>query len=131
MPDTDDKAARQRLGRLLMQARVAQGLKDRNRALFARETGINERLLQDIETGYRGGYSYTTKLAIESAYNWAPGSIDAVMAGGLPTPATASGFTPQTERDIVRGLEILNQRQSEAEEDTPRDDGNGRAANGA
>jgi hypothetical protein len=84
MPPSDGKSARKRLGELLMQARVEMDLRYRNRALFARERGLNERLVQDVETGYRGGFRAPTKLAIEIAYGWEAGSFDAVMAGGEP-----------------------------------------------
>jgi hypothetical protein len=89
MPPSGDKAAQERLGRLLRQARVQQALKYKNRALFAREKGINERLLQDAETAYRGGFSDDTKLALELAYGWEPGSFDRVLAGGEPVAGTA------------------------------------------
>ena len=44
-----DKAARKRLGRLLVQARVDLDVRYKNRAMFARERGLNYRLVQDIE----------------------------------------------------------------------------------
>lgn len=87
MPDQGDKAAQKRLGLLLRQARVELSLRYKDRAVFARETGLNERLLQDVETAYRLRFKEDTKLALEIAYGWEPGSIDAVLAGGDPVRA--------------------------------------------
>lgn len=87
MPDQGDKAAHKRLGLLLRQARVELSLRYKDRAVFARETGLNERLLQDVETAYRSVFKDDTKLALELAYGWQPGSIDAVLAGGDPVKA--------------------------------------------
>ena len=88
MPPSDGKTARKRLGEMLIQARVEMDLRYRNRALFARERNLNERLIQDAETGYRGGFRSATKFAIERAYGWEAGSIDRVLAGGEPVPLT-------------------------------------------
>lgn len=82
-----DKAARKRLGRLLVQARVDLDVRYKNRAMFARERGLNYRLVQDIENAARDNFDEPTKLAIERAYNWAYGSIDTVMNGGDPVKA--------------------------------------------
>ena len=87
MRDQGDKTAQKRLGRLLRQARVEKALKYKDRALFARETGLNIRLIQDIETGYRPTFRDDTKLALEMAYGWQPGSIDRVLDGGDPVKA--------------------------------------------
>jgi hypothetical protein len=87
MPDQGDKAAQKRLGLLLRQARVELSLRYKDRTVFARETGLSERLLQDVETAYRSRFKDDTKLALELAYGWQPGSIDAVLAGGDPVKA--------------------------------------------
>jgi hypothetical protein len=99
-----DKAARQRLGRLLTQARVELDPRYRNRALFARERGINYRLAQDAENAATEvGGDYATRVAISLAYGWTPDSFDAVLAGGDPVRAER----PQGQDDrpeIVRRL---------------------------
>lgn len=100
MPPSDGKAAQKRLGELLTQARVELDLRYRNRALFARERNLNERLVQDAETGYRGGFRPATKFAIERAYGWEVGSIDRVLAGGDPVPLTR--VRPEDVLDLVR-----------------------------
>jgi hypothetical protein len=113
MAASGDGEARKRLGRLLMQARVRQDPGYRNRARFAREKGLNERLLQDIETGYRGGFGASTKLAIEIAYHWKPGSIDAVLAGGNPEPEPApGGLAPEDQAALDQWVELIRQRTS-------------------
>jgi hypothetical protein len=111
MPPSGDKAAQKRLGKLLRQARVQQALKYKNRSLFAREKGLNERLLQDVETAYRGGFSDDTKLALEIAYGWEPGSIDRVLAGGdpvkaAPAPPAAAPGDPEIVRDAWGSLDF-------------------------
>ena len=78
MPLSGDKAARKRLGRLLVQARVELDLRYKNRALFARERGLNYRLVQDTENAARDIFDEPTRLVIERAYGWAYGSIDTV-----------------------------------------------------
>lgn len=128
MPLSGSKAARERLGELLMQARINLDVRYKNRALFARERGLNYRLVQDIETAARDNFDPVTKLAIERAYGWAYGSINAVMAGGEPgLAAPASGFDPATEQRIILGAQELERRQR-AERETHDDVS--RAANG-
>jgi hypothetical protein len=87
MPLSGDKAARRRLGRLLVQARFEMNPEWRNRRLFAEEQEINYRLVQDIETAARENFDEGTKMFIETKYGWALGSIDRVLAGGEPTKA--------------------------------------------
>jgi hypothetical protein len=84
MPLSGDKAARKRLGKLLVQARFEMNPEWRNRRLFAEEQQINYRLVQDIETAARQNFDDTTKMFIESKYGWALGSIDRVLEGGDP-----------------------------------------------
>ena len=82
-----DKAARKRLGKLLVQARFEMNPDWRNRRLFAEAQEINYRLVQDIETAARPNFDDTTKMFIETKYGWALGSIDRVLEGGDPVKA--------------------------------------------
>jgi hypothetical protein len=86
----------ERLGEMLQQQRVRLAPRYRNRALFARERGVNYRLSLDIETGARDNYGLATLTHIELAYGWQPGSIAAVLAGGRPSPAQPPGEAPLT-----------------------------------
>lgn len=102
---TRDKAARERLGALLMRRRVELDPRYRNRALFAREKGIHYRLVQDTENAAdtRANLEEQTKALIEVAYELAPGSVGDVMAGGSSLrPALAAG--PDRRPEIVRQL---------------------------
>lgn len=139
MPLSGSKGARKHLGDLLMQARVDLDVRYKNRALFARERGLNYRLVQDIENAARDNFDPPTKLAIERAYGWAYGSINAVLAGGLPSlAAPSSGYDPATEQKLILGAQELDQErerrrraQQEAERrDENDDDDEGHAANG-
>ena len=91
-----DKAARKRLGKLLVQARFEMNPDWRNRRLFAEAQEINYRLVQDIETAARPNFDDTTKMFIETKYGWALGSIDRVLEGrrpgeGCPDAASIAG----------------------------------------
>lgn len=79
-----------RLGRLLTQRRGQLGSEYLNRQKFCQITGLNERLVSDLENARRDGYRPATKAAVEQAYQWASGSIEKVLAGGDPTPLTES-----------------------------------------
>ncbi len=85
--DDPDTARWKRLGELLGRARVELDPRYANRRLFCKETGINYRLTTDVENGLRDNYGRSTKIAIEVAYGWAPGSINRVLDGGDPSPA--------------------------------------------
>lgn len=86
MNDMTGEGAWKRLGELLMQRRLHLG--QRNRAQFARDNGISDRLLSDIENGKRTNYDRATLVLIEGMYGWAGGSVAAVLAGRRPTTVT-------------------------------------------
>ena len=77
----------------------------RNRTDFASSLQFTIRTLADIEHGVRKA-SAGTYAILENTLGWAPGSIDAILAGGEPTetvvelhrtpPTTATqGYTPR------------------------------------
>lgn len=75
----------ERLGQLLIERRVK--LKYPKRAAFARDKGQKtDRILAAIENGERQNFDRSTLALIEDLYEWQHGSIDAVLAGGLPIP---------------------------------------------
>lgn len=98
MPDSADW---ERLSLRLQAQRVMLNSRYRNRALFARERGINYRLAQDVETLYRDNFDYPTKISIDLAYGWEPGSVDRVLAGGepvvAPRPRAADVLSPREQ----------------------------------
>jgi hypothetical protein len=90
MPAVADRAAWVRLGKMLEQRRVCLDPRYSNLSLFAEERGINYRMAWDAEQAKRINYRRATRLAIDIAYGWAPGSVDAVLAGGEPAVAGAA-----------------------------------------
>jgi hypothetical protein len=103
MSPSAGSAARERLGSLLKQRRVELGIQYKNRSLFAAETGLNYRLLQDIENAARDNFEDVTLLAVDRAYQWQAGSSARVLAGGDPEPMV---FSPQ-HQDIIEGMRRL------------------------
>jgi hypothetical protein len=71
----------ERLGYLIVSHRVAMGY--RNRTELANSLQLTARTLSDIEHGARkaspGAYAM-----LENKLDWAPGSIDTILAGGEP-----------------------------------------------
>lgn len=49
-------------------------------------SALGMRTLSSIETGERTQYNRSTLAALEQALDWEPGSIQAVLDGGEPTP---------------------------------------------
>lgn len=78
----------ERLGRLVVAARVAQGMHNRER--LAKAGGFSTRFLGDIERGRRDNYDPVYLALLEQALGWKSGSIDRVLAGGEPTKAPVS-----------------------------------------
>lgn len=75
----------ERLGLLLLRRRVHLGYP--NRSAFARDKGLkNDRTLSDLEKAKRTNFGDNTLAHMEVVYEWAPGSIERVLAGGEPTP---------------------------------------------
>lgn len=104
-----DDEAWQRLGALLIAARVGLGFP--RREAFARQLGLSHsRTLADIENAKRRDFAKSTLASIEHWYGWKTGSIRAVLAGGDPTPLVplalpsdpgSVGPDPQDGEEIV------------------------------
>lgn len=78
----------QHLSRQLIGARIRMGYT--RRAAFARDKNLTQgqtRTVEDLENARRSNYETQTLAFIEHLYGWETGSIDAVLAGGLPTPS--------------------------------------------
>ena len=116
----------QRLGEALQRRRVEIDPRYRNLALFARETGLNERLLSDIEHARRSGYRSATRRALELAYELDPGHIDRFLAGevtslsGPPVAQTADIPDSDPVVEYVRSLPGLPPARRESLEHVAR-----------
>lgn len=84
---TGDTGAWQRLGIALKQRRVTLDQRFRNRKAFAEATGLDYRLIYDIEESRRVNFSVATLTAIEVSYRLEPGSIAQFLDGGELIPA--------------------------------------------
>jgi hypothetical protein len=80
----------ERLAALLRDRRVELDPQYKNRLKFAADTGLNERLISDLENARRTSYRETTLRAVEGAYRWKPGSIERALTGGEPVEAAGS-----------------------------------------
>jgi hypothetical protein len=76
-----DRHALERLGHHIVSRRVALGY--RNRTDLAASLQFTVRTLSDIENGVRKA-SPGTYAMLENKLGWAPGSIDAILAGDEP-----------------------------------------------
>jgi transcriptional regulator with XRE-family HTH domain len=77
----------QRLARLVVHRRVQLG--HASQTEFASASGLKIRTLNNIENARRPGYDHSTIALLEQGLQWQPGSVEAVLAGGEPTPAPA------------------------------------------
>lgn len=92
--DAQTRPAWERLGRLLIEWRARLDPRYTRRKDFAAEVGLNYGLVRDIETAQRDTFTAATIVAIERAYQLAPGSIEEALAGGELTPAVEPGALP-------------------------------------
>lgn len=81
---TPDENRWMRLGELLIARRVELGYRSRSRFVAARGGG-HDRIVGDLERAGRDNYSPATIAAVERMYQWEPGSIRRILAGGMPT----------------------------------------------
>lgn len=76
-----------RLGEMLARRRTEIEPRYKNRTLFAEATGLNWRLLHDVERAKRDEFKPETLAALENAYQLAPGAIGRALQGGVLEPA--------------------------------------------
>ncbi len=101
MTDTYSPEAWLRLGRMLERRRGELGYGFRQRARFARERGngkISVKTISRLEKGERAYYPQSTLGAVETMYQWAPGSVESVLLGGEPN---ALLIGPQAEMNPI------------------------------
>lgn len=53
---------------------------------FSESSGLSRQWLYDVRDGKTSRLRTTTKKTVERALRWAPGSVDAILRGGPPTP---------------------------------------------
>lgn len=83
-----------RLADLLVQRRIQLGY--RQRKDFAEASGLrHDRLLFDLENAKRTNFEAGTLAKFEQLYQWAPGSISAVLNGADPTPIDRGSYSGQ------------------------------------
>lgn len=94
-----------RLGQLLVQRRTELGYP--KRLPWVRDVlGLsNDRIQSDLENARRDNYDQATLYLVEQQYQWEPGSIEKVLAGGQPDrmPGTSpdNRFAPPGELDVA------------------------------
>lgn len=89
----------QQLGDMLIQRRVELDARYRYRNAFADDTGLDWRLLYDIEKARRTNFTRSTLSAIEVAYRLEPRSVEEFLDGDedalVPLPDTAPESPPE------------------------------------
>lgn len=103
MGDVAEGADWERLGRLVVAARVAGGMHSREQ--FASASGFSTRFLGDVEKARRTNYDQASLARLEKVLGWKPGSIDSILAGGEPTRVQA-GTEDTAEDDDFADLEL-------------------------
>lgn len=89
----------ERLGELLVARRVELGFP--NRTKFAKAKGLKDtRILAAVENVERQNFEAATIALMEHTYEWAPGSIRSVLAGGEPTPKSKPDLVFAVRGDI-------------------------------
>lgn len=68
--------------------------------------------IQKIEGAKRSSYRLGTLLALERALKWAPGSVEAILSGGEPTPLMVLGVGRLGEAALAPGTEKASARKS-------------------
>lgn len=77
---------------------------------LAKEAGVSYETLRALRRA--GTAAALTKRRVEDALHWAPGSIDAVLAGGdpMPTEPEQSGYDVDELRDLRTQLNAIIDR---------------------
>lgn len=105
-----------RLGTLLSERRGRLGPQMKSRQKFSAATGLNERLVADLENARRVGYKPATLAAVERAYSWAAGSVQRVLDGGDPIEVAAvtatshlalAGHAAAGQRSVADAVDVL------------------------
>lgn len=113
MTDRTDTSAWERLGTALIQRRTELNQRFRNRRVFAEETGLDYRLIYDLEESRRQNFGTATLTSLELGYQLPVGAIRRFLDEGaeLP-PLTASApqrhvSVPVIDDDIDQAAEYF------------------------
>lgn len=98
----------ERLGRLLIAARAALGYGGRKRLKFARDRGVSDRLIADIELARRQNFDGATLAHLEVVYELQPGTITRVLEGG--ESAAAKGADSQQREVKTLSVTVPNSK---------------------
>jgi hypothetical protein len=99
----------ERLARILIDRRGELDPVYKSRLKFAADTGLNERLISDLENARRTSYRGATLRAVEVAYRWAPGSIARVVEElGEPTPLDKGQPAPTQALEDLATIEDVS-----------------------
>ena len=82
----------QRLGDSVLARRLELGFS--SRGALASAADLSVRTLDQVENGGRPSYAAKTLIALDKALEWAPGSAQAILDGGEPTPLAPAAPTP-------------------------------------
>jgi hypothetical protein len=102
--DTFPNEAWTRLGRMLERRRGELGYGFRQRARFARERGagmLSVKTISRLENGERDSYPESTVGTVEAMYQWRPGSVERVLAGGEPILHLPHLAAPAPDRNPI------------------------------
>jgi hypothetical protein len=105
-----DRHALERLGHHIVSRRVALGY--RNRTDLADSVQFTVRTLADIEHGVRKASPGTYAL-LENKLAWAPGSIDAILAGGEPKELVVKLRRPTPDPMSHKDVDALSRASTE------------------
>ncbi|MFJ6487030.1 helix-turn-helix domain-containing protein [Streptomyces californicus] len=92
-----------RLGHAIEAARDAKGM---TQVALATAADVSESTIQNLEAGKARVRQPPSVKKVEAALGWAPGSADAVLAGGEPTPAPATQNTESPQAGDQTGLPL-------------------------
>lgn len=93
----------ERAAKVLAARRVQLDPAYKNLTAFGRDTGVTYKTLQRAEAGTPHNFSSGTLLELDRAYRYQPGSTEALLSGGDPTPIpeeppmVPAGGTPRPE----------------------------------
>lgn len=106
-------------GRDPARARLADLMDERRRQLrltwdeVASRASIHRETLRNLRTGVSANLRPLTKAGLEGALKWKDGSVDAILAGGAPTPSGE----PEPSDKFRAGIETANAVLDAMEED--------------
>ncbi|RAJ54920.1 helix-turn-helix protein [Streptomyces sp. KhCrAH-43] len=92
-----------RLGHAIEAARDAKGM---TQVALAEAADVSESTIQNLEAGKERVRQPPSVKKVEAALGWAPGSADAVLTGGEPTPLSADSNSDAPQAGDQTGLPL-------------------------